>query len=498
VSSGPGSEEVGRSAELIERLLASPGLRRRFRADPGAVLREHGLGELAAGLDEGRGALMTLELRESRSSLAGVMVAAAAEGIEFGHMLEHAAPALGRQAGRAMEQLVEKPRPAHHPAPPRPSGGEKTPATSRQPAPAPPASRIPDLAPRRAEAAGGSAAAPRAGAPSPARQISGQPHPRAHPRPRPAAYGGSVHGRPEHGGPAELPLAGPGAHDSALDYPGDSATQQQLAAWMGAHARRAGLPPELPVMAALTESNLHNLSYGDRDSVGFFQMRVGIWDRGAYAGYPHHPELQIQWFIDHALAARTADPALAESPGTWGEWIADIERPAVAYRGRYQLQLASAQELLHGAALPAPAPAPVAVEQVPVGRAAVKAAMQYLAHRVGPASDGSGLVQYAYGRAGIQLPGVAAELFDVGLPVARHALRPGDVVFFAAPGGGRHVGLYIGGERFVSIPRAGGHARVSALADPPGAGEYVGARRYTAASLSDPSRFARTLPAVSR
>lgn len=47
-------------------------------------------------------------------------------------------------------------------------------------------------------------------------------------------------------------------------------------------------------MAALTESGLHN-HYEDRDSVGFFQMRLGIWDRGTYAGYPSLPQLQIQW-----------------------------------------------------------------------------------------------------------------------------------------------------------------------------------------------------------
>ena len=58
------------------------------------------------------------------------------------------------------------------------------------------------------------------------------------------------------------------AHRDPLAYPGDDASPRALAAWMAAHAARAGLPPELPVMAALTESGLRNLSYGDRDSVG--------------------------------------------------------------------------------------------------------------------------------------------------------------------------------------------------------------------------------------
>jgi hypothetical protein len=54
----------------------------------------------------------------------------------------------------------------------------------------------------------------------------------------------------------------------AVDYPGDDASQQQIAAWMAAAAERRGLPGELPVMASLVESGMHNLSGGDRDSLG--------------------------------------------------------------------------------------------------------------------------------------------------------------------------------------------------------------------------------------
>src|SRR3990170_3536394 len=102
---------------------------------------------------------------------------------------------------------------------------------------------------------------------------------------------------------------------------------------MARRAQEAGLPPELPVMAGLVESGLFNNPGGDADSVGFFQMRVSIWDQGAYAGYQTDPEKQLQWFIDQALALRekrieqgVAD--FGQDPGKWGEWIADVERPA--------------------------------------------------------------------------------------------------------------------------------------------------------------------------
>lgn len=133
---------------------------------------------------------------------------------------------------------------------------------------------------------------------------------------------------------------------AAADYPGDDAGQEALARWLARHARAAGLPDELPVMAALVESNVANLNFGDRDSVGFFQMRTGIWDQGEYAGYPDRPELQIKWFIDQALAVKEQQGLTGKDPGTWGEWIADVERPAEEFRGRYQERLEEARALL--------------------------------------------------------------------------------------------------------------------------------------------------------
>ena len=66
------------AAKLIERLLGDPAFRDRFRRDPVRACREAGLESLAAEMSLGGGkAMHTLDLRESRSSLAGVMMAAA-------------------------------------------------------------------------------------------------------------------------------------------------------------------------------------------------------------------------------------------------------------------------------------------------------------------------------------------------------------------------------------------------------------------------------------
>lgn len=143
----------------------------------------------------------------------------------------------------------------------------------------------------------------------------------------------------------------------------DDASQVAIAHWMAAAARDAGLPGELPVMAALVESGLRNIPYGDADSVGFFQMRLSIWDHGEYAGYLARPDLQLRWFVDHAVALRDARrkagaATFGEDPAGWGEWIADVERPYRAYRGRYQLQLGAARALL---SLPAGSVSPLSL-----------------------------------------------------------------------------------------------------------------------------------------
>src|SRR3954451_9662936 len=94
-------------------------------------------------------------------------------------------------------------------------------------------------------------------------------------------------------------------------------------------------------MASLVESGVKNLNYGDADSVGFFQMRVGTWNQGAYAGFPHKPELQAKWFLDQAEAVKKQRLARGEwvtDPHQFGNCIADIERPDEQYRGRYHLR----------------------------------------------------------------------------------------------------------------------------------------------------------------
>jgi len=145
-----------------------------------------------------------------------------------------------------------------------------------------------------------------------------------------------------------------------LAYPGDSAPREAIAAWMAARASAGRLPQELPVMAALVESGLSNMPLGDADSVGFFQMRVGTWNQGAYAGYLAQPELQMKWFLDQAIAVRNAEIAhgrggFDEGLDGFGRWIDSALRPSKPDRRSYQREFLEAQRLI-AAGLPGELP----------------------------------------------------------------------------------------------------------------------------------------------
>ena len=158
---------------------------------------------------------------------------------------------------------------------------------------------------------------------------------------------------------AAAPPATAQACGSPTAYPGDAAPPEAIAAWMARGAVARSIPGELPVMASLVESGLKNLDYGDADSAGFFAMRVPIWNNGEYAGYPENPELQLKWFLDQADAVRSrriaqGDIAFGQDPAAYGEWVADVERPAAQYRGRYQLRLEEARALIAAGCLSVP------------------------------------------------------------------------------------------------------------------------------------------------
>jgi cell wall-associated NlpC family hydrolase len=76
--------------------------------------------------------------------------------------------------------------------------------------------------------------------------------------------------------------------------------------------------------------------------------------------------------------------------------------------------------------------------------------------------DCSGLVRWAYGRAGLDVPHNSYALYGVGRRVAKSRLETGDVLFFEGLG---HVGLYLGGGEMVHAPYTGKRVEVIELAE---------------------------------
>jgi cell wall-associated NlpC family hydrolase len=89
--------------------------------------------------------------------------------------------------------------------------------------------------------------------------------------------------------------------------------------------------------------------------------------------------------------------------------------------------------------------------------------------------DCSGFTMYVYAKVGVYLPHNAAMQYGLGSAVSRSQLAPGDLVFF---NGLSHVGMYIGGGRFVHAPHTGDVVKISSLSEYWYSATYVGARRY--------------------
>ena len=93
--------------------------------------------------------------------------------------------------------------------------------------------------------------------------------------------------------------------------------------------------------------------------------------------------------------------------------------------------------------------------------------------------DCSGLTYAVYRRYGITLPRDADAQARAGRAVSLHALAPGDLVFFAGPGGAgpiSHVAIYAGGGRIVEAPDSSSAVRTVSLA--PRLDRVAAARRY--------------------
>ncbi len=93
--------------------------------------------------------------------------------------------------------------------------------------------------------------------------------------------------------------------------------------------------------------------------------------------------------------------------------------------------------------------------------------------------DCSGFVRAVYNLCGLSIPRTSRDQYRAGDAVSRQDLQDGDLVFFGASADKiNHVGIYVGGGKFVHAPRRGEEIRVTSVDENYFDKRYVGARRY--------------------
>ncbi|WP_225984528.1 C40 family peptidase [Noviherbaspirillum aerium] len=93
--------------------------------------------------------------------------------------------------------------------------------------------------------------------------------------------------------------------------------------------------------------------------------------------------------------------------------------------------------------------------------------------------DCSGLVRYVFKQVtGAELPRTSEEISRVGQNVEPSELQPGDLVFYnTLRRGFSHVGIYLGDNRFIHAPSAGGKVRIESMDISYWKSRFNGARR---------------------
>ncbi|MGZ4693987.1 MAG: NlpC/P60 family protein [Acidimicrobiales bacterium] len=86
----------------------------------------------------------------------------------------------------------------------------------------------------------------------------------------------------------------------------------------------------------------------------------------------------------------------------------------------------------------------------------------YVWAAAGPnAFDCSGLVMWAWGKAGRSLPHSSAAMWSSTRHVSLSSLQPGDLIFYGSPV--HHVALYIGGGQIIHAPHTGSYVQIASI-----------------------------------
>ncbi|HWE90662.1 MAG TPA: C40 family peptidase [Pseudonocardiaceae bacterium] len=248
--------------------------------------------------------------------------------------------------------------------------------------------------------------------------------------------------------------------------------QQSTVAQIIAIGKQRKLPPlawQVAIQAGMQESGLRDLPYGDRDSLGIFQMRPSQgWGAPAQL-------LDVTYAIGKFYDVLAGVPNWQQQPP--GETAQDIERSAfpLAYNHWTSLAAFLVQHVGQvtdptgcGASAGIALPTDNQAAAKAIAFALAQIGKPYVWGATGPDSfDCSGLMLRAYQAAGINLPRVSGQQFTAGALLPVHNAQPGDLMFLAYnpsdPSTIHHVFMYLGGNQVVEAPYQGHPVHVRAM-----------------------------------
>ena len=328
-------------------------------------------------------------------------------------------------------------------------------------------------------------------------------------------------------------------------YPGDDAPKEQIAAWMAARGREAR-----PAAAAAGDGLARRVRPEEpqlrrrRLASASSRCASASGTRAPTPATPTSPSCRSSGSSTRPRPSRSSASragSRSTDPNQFGDWIADVERPAEQFRGRYQLRSTRPTGCSpHAAEPPAPrrrrrAPAPAAAGNAAIAAALADAAPPPRARQRRPrqgarrARRGREVHRHAVqvGRldAADRLRLLRPDAVGLragghpdparhrprrsrrrnGTPVDRAELLPGDLVFFRdASGYVHHVGMSLGGDKFLHAPHTGDVVKVSSLDEPYYKAQFAGGRRFDGAArrrrrgarAPSPPRRRRAAPAV--
>ncbi|TKG60958.1 C40 family peptidase [Prauserella endophytica] len=270
--------------------------------------------------------------------------------------------------------------------------------------------------------------------------------------------------------------------------PGLTAEQMGNAATIVAVGKQMGVPEPgwvVAIAAAMQESQLRNLHYGDRDSLGLFQQRPSMgWGTPQQVTTPTYAATK---FFEHLMATpnwqtmSVNDAAQTVQGSGFPNAYAQHEdkaRAIVAAVSGVRCQPAPAMAGT-GDCNNIQAATPAAMTAI--NYACGQRGLPYVWGGNGPQNgdsgfDCSGLTKAAYEAAGISLPRTADAQFRAGKRVPEgQPLLPGDLVYYGPASKIRHVGLYIGNGKMLNAPTFGQPVQIDNYRYP--GDDYAGATR---------------------